>query len=254
MSAFECSPETTEDSLLKGRVKLLQPRTGYRAAIDPVFLAAAVPAKTEQAALEFGTGGGAAALCLLARIPLMREIIGLELDIDQAELAKRNATLNGWDGRFKVVLGDAADPPATIPRNYFDHVFMNPPYLEEGLHAPPPNSAKARAHVEGTGFRLERWLAQAAKHLKPKGTLTLIHRADRLDDILRGMPQHLGSLRLLPLWPKRGEAASRVIVQAIKGGRGPCRLLPGLVLHDGTGYTEEADAILAAAAPLDLAR
>lgn len=253
MSTPSCNAETSQDTLLNGRVLLLQPKEGYRAAIDPVLLAAAIPAKNGQNAVELGLGTGAAALCLLDRVPAMAGICGLELDPGQAELAHRNAALNGREGQLQIVLGDAAHPPRNLPRNHFDHAFMNPPYLEPSRHDAPACARKTAAHVEADEG-LEAWIRQAGKLLKPKGWLTIIHRADVLDRILAALPPAFGSIAVLPLWPRAGEPAKRVIVAAQKGGRAPCRLLPGLVLHDAKGYTIETDAILRGGAQLDFGR
>ncbi|TAN35242.1 MAG: methyltransferase domain-containing protein, partial [Verrucomicrobia bacterium] len=141
MSRTSCNKDFSEDAFLNGRVRLFQPKNGYRAAIDPVLLAAAVPAKAGQFCLELGLGGGAAALCLLARLPGLGGIAGLEIDPGQVELAQRNAEMNAAADRLHVALGDAAQPPASLPRNHFDHVFMNPPYLEAMRHDPPPDAA-----------------------------------------------------------------------------------------------------------------
>lgn len=251
MSETTCTSKTSFNTLLEGRIKLIQPRQGYRAAIDPVLLAAAIPAKSGQYAVELGLGAGAAALCLLARIPGLGGITGLELDPGQAELAHRNAILNGQEQRLPVVAGDAANPPSNVSRNFFDHALMNPPYLDETRHDAPANAAKALAHVETTDC-LKSWTRSAGKLLKQRGTLSLIHRADRLDQILAALSPVFGSLRIFPLWPREGSEAKRVIVQAVKGGKAPCRLLPGLVLHEGNAYTFKAGAVLRDMAPLDL--
>lgn len=229
---------------------MLQPRNGYRAAIDPVLLAAAIPAKPGQACLELGVGAGAASLCLLARCPDIA-LTGLELDPDQAELAVRNAQANGRADRLCVVVGDAAKPPGTIPRNHFDHVFMNPPYLEASRHDAPENAKRASAHME-EGGGLQDWIAQAGKLLKQRGMLTLIHRADRLDQILISLSPAFGGIVVFPLWPRAGEDAKRVIVQAVKGGKSPLRMLCGLVLHAQAAYTQEADEVLRKGSALDL--
>jgi tRNA1(Val) A37 N6-methylase TrmN6 len=252
MSTSSCIANFTQDALLNGRVALLQPRNGYRAAIDPVLLAAAIPAKSGENAVELGLGSGAASLCLLARCPELLHISGLELDQGQAELAQRNAEINRAGDRLLVILGDAAHPPKALARNHFDHVLMNPPYLEAARHDAPAHAGRATAHVEATDG-LKDWIKSAGKLLKQRGRLTLIHRADRLDHILAELPPTFGSIAVLPIWPRAGEAAKRVIVQAIKGGKGACRLLPGLVLHDEAGYTSEADAVLRGQAALDFA-
>lgn len=244
------SPETeTEDSLLNGRVRLLQPRDGYRAAIDPVLLAAAVAARPGERVLDLGCGVGAAALCLLARCPQLM-VAGLEVQDALAGLGRRNAALNGHEGRFAVHCGDAAAPPAGL--GDFDHVLTNPPFFEDGSGTSAANASRARAHQEGE-LDLAGWIKAAVKMLRPKGRLTLIHRAERLGDILAAMRgRGVGDIGILPLWPKAGRAAGRVIVSARKGVRSPLRLLPGLVLHgEGGEFTAQAEAVLRNGAALD---
>lgn len=239
----------TEDRLLDGRLRLLQPREGYRVAVDPVLLAAAVPARPGQRVLDLGCGVGAAALCLLVRCPEAM-VEGLEVQESLAGLAGRNAALNGLADRFAPWLGDAAAPPPGL--GGFDHVLSNPPFFERGGGTPAANSSRAIAHQEG-GLDLAGWVKAAVKRLGPKGRLTLIHRAERLGDILAALKgRGVGDIAILPLWPKADRAAGRVIVTARKGVRSPLRLLPGLVLHGEDGaYTPQAEAILRGGAALD---
>jgi len=239
----------TEDRLLGGRVRLAQPASGYRVAIDPVLLAAASPAAPGARVLDFGCGVGAAALCLLARCPGVAAS-GIEIQPDLAALARRNARDNGWEERFQVVEGSALAPPPELGDG-FDWVLSNPPYFAAGRGTAPPAAGKARAHVE-SGFDLGQWVKAAARLLAPRGHLVVVHRAERLADLLAALAgRGLGEVTVLPVWPKAGRAASRVIVRARKGSRAPFCLRPGLVLHgpDGTD-TPEARAVLRDAAGL----
>ncbi|WP_255448367.1 tRNA1(Val) (adenine(37)-N6)-methyltransferase [Telmatospirillum sp. J64-1] len=222
----------------------MQPRLGYRAAIDPVFLAAALHSQPGQRVLDLGCGVGTAALCLLARLP-ESQVTGLELQPDLAALARENAALNGMGSRFTILQGDLRDPPAGLEAGGFDHVMTNPPFVAAGRARPSPNACKATANMEGSAD-LNAWTAFCARMLKPKGRLTLIHRADRLDALLACLHGlKLGEVAVFPLWPKAGRAAKRVIVTARKGVNGPSTLLPGLVLHDEDGrYSEAAEVVL----------
>ena len=234
---------TTEDHFLGGRLVIRQPKDGYRAGSDPMFLAAAVPARAGAAVLDLGCGVGTASLCLLARVEGVRAV-GLELQPGLAGLARANAAANGFAGRFQVVAGCLTEPPEGAPYHHFDHVITNPPWYEPGTIRPPSAQSKAIGHMEEV--ELAQWLKQAVRFLKPKGRLFVVHRADRLGDILAGLhPLKVGEVRVFPLWPKAGKAATRVVVAARKDAKTPLEVQPGLLLHhpDG-GYTDKADAIL----------
>ena len=232
---------TTEDRLIDGRVRLLQPATGYRAAIDPVFLAAAIQARPGERMLDAGAGVGAASLCLALRLPSIH-VTGLEIDPATVALARRNIALNGLEGRVEALAGSLADPPAPIAAAGFDQVMTNPPFTEAGTR--PADPARALAHIEGE-LSLADWLRACIGLLKPKGTLTLIHRADRLDAILAALAGQAGEAAILPLWPMAGKPAKRVLVRARKAIASPATLPPGLVLHEADGrYTAAAEAIL----------
>jgi tRNA1(Val) A37 N6-methylase TrmN6 len=238
----------SEDRLVDGRVRLLQPSQGYRAAIDPVFLAACVPAGAKDKVLDAGCGPGAASLCLTVRIPECR-ITGLELDPAAFDLAKRNIALNDLEGRVEAVLGNLAAPPPRLAPGSFDHVMTNPPHLATGTR--PADPGRATAHMEGE-VGLEAWVRACLLLLRPRGTLCLIHRADRLEALLAALRGRAGDIAVLPLWPMRDRPAKRVLIRARKGTGGPTSLLPGLVLHEaGGGYSEAADSVLRAGRALD---
>jgi len=238
----------SEDLLLGGRVRLRQPREGYRAAIDPVLLAAATPARSGERVLDLGTGAGAAALCLMARIEGL-DVVGLEIDAGTAALARENAALNGCD-RFIVREGDVARLPAEL--RGFDRVIANPPYLDPAHADPSANESRRRSNLDAAG--LAAWIEAALVATSPRGTLTLIQRADRLAEILSLLHGRAGAIVVVPLWPKPGEEAKRVIVEARKGAKTPLRLHPGLVLHAADGrYTPAAEAVLRGEA-FDLSR
>ena len=244
--------EVSEDRLLGGRVRLHQPRDGYRAAIDPVLLAASIKARPGERLADLGCGVGAVALCLLARLPGI-EVVGLELQEELAALASANASANGLGDVFRVFAGDIRDPPPALAPGSFDQVICNPPYHPATAGRPSPSTGRALARQE-TGARLEAWIEASLRLLRHKGRLTFIHRADRLDELYPALAGGAGGIDLLPLWPDRQKSAKRVIVTARKGVAAPGRLLQGLVLHRPDGeFTPEASAILREAAALPLA-
>jgi tRNA1(Val) A37 N6-methylase TrmN6 len=245
------SPETSDDTLLGGRVRLRQPVTGYRAAIDPVLLAAAVPAASVDTILDVGCGVGAAALCLAVRVPGCR-VTGIEMQRDLVRLASGNVEANELFGRVSVMTGDLLRPPPRLEPGSFAHVMANPPYLEGGAATAPPDAGRAAAHLEGEAD-LAAWVRFALAMVRPKGSITIIHRADRLEHLLEQLSRRTGDIAIVPLWPGPGKPAKRVIVHARKGVATPTRLLPGLMLHEaGGGYSEAAEAVLRHGAALAL--
>lgn len=239
---------TGTDVILGGRIALLQPYAGYRVAIDPVLLAAAVPDSGAGPVLDIGCGVGAASLCYADRVSSAR-VAGLELQPSMTMLARENAELNALSDRVTFHEGNLLDPPAALAPGSFVQVMANPPYLppERANQRTPP--ADAASTVEGEA-RLVNWIGFALEMVKPRGGITLIHRADRLDEILALLRDRAGGIVIYPLWPgtDAGGAprdARRVIVHARKGVATPTRLAGGLVLHDvDGGYTAAAERIL----------
>jgi tRNA1(Val) A37 N6-methylase TrmN6 len=247
----ELDAEPGEDRLLGGRLRLLQPASGYRVAIDTVFLAAAVPAVPGDLVLELGAGVGAASLCLAWREPGCR-VMGVERDREAARLARANIELNGFGCRVDVMVGDLMRPPPRLAPGSFSHVMTNPPHLSSEAATPSPDAGKAAATMEGEAG-IEAWVKAAHTMLRPKGSLTLVHRADRLDAILAALYGRMGEIVIFPLWPGGSRPAQRILVRARKGIRTPLRLAPGLVLHEPDGrYTAAADAVLREGAGLIL--
>jgi tRNA1(Val) A37 N6-methylase TrmN6 len=247
----EAGPPFTEDRLLGGRVRLRQPAEGYRVAIDPVFLAAAVPAEPHQQVLDVGCGAGAAMLCLAVRVPQAR-VVGLDTQRDLVRLAGDNAILNGLEARVSVMIADLLRPPPRLSPGSFDHVMANPPYHERGRAAAAVQPGRVEATVEGDAD-LAAWVRFSLTMVRSKGTVTFIHRADRIDALLGEIAGRVGEVVVFPLWPGEGRPASRVLVRARKQVAAPARLAPGLVLHraDG-GLSEAAEGVLREGRGLDL--
>ncbi len=242
----------SEDTLLGGRVKLRQPLAGYRAAIDPVLLAAAVPASAVDRVLDIGCGVGAAALCLAVRVEGCR-ITGIEAQRDLVQLANENITLNDLFGRVSIIAGNLLHPPPRLEPGSFSHVLANPPFLESAAASPSPVAGKAAATVEGEAD-LAAWVRFALTMVRPKGSLTFVHRADRMEQLLAQLMGRAGEITVFPLWAGPDKPAKRIIVRARKGVETPTRLTPGLTLHEADGrYTPAADAVLRGGAALVLA-
>ena len=240
----------TQGHLLGGKLRYTQPAEGFRSGIEPVVLAAAIPARPGQAVLEAGSGAGAALLCLVARVPVVQGY-GVEKDISLARLANANARDNGFT-LVGVIPGDITGGRVPVMEaGAFDHAFANPPYhAPAGTASPMPEREQAK---RGTAGLLERWAQSMAKALRHRGTLTFILPATSLPECLDAMAEaDCTASAVLPLWPKQNQPAKLVLVRGVKGGRTPLRLLPGLVLHEADGrFTPAAESILSEGAPLD---
>ena len=242
----------TRDRFLGGRLALWQPESGYRAGIDPVMLAAAIPAQAGQRVLELGCGAGAAILCLGVRVEGLH-LAGVEIQSDYGDLARRNAADAGI--ALSVFTADLTALPSDLRQQSFDHVMANPPYYRPGAHSAAQDSGRARALGEETP--LADWIDVAARRLAPKGYLHVIQRIDRLPELLSACTGRVGAVDVLPISARQGRAPERFILRARKGGRADFRLQAPLVLHRGTAhrrdedsYTPEISAILRAAAAL----
>lgn len=218
--------ELSCNGFLSGRVQVWQPVRGYRAGVDPVFLAASIPARAGQRVLELGCGVGVASLCLAARVPGLA-LTGLEIQPEYADLARRNAQENKAD--MTVVTGDLRDLPAALRQQQFDHVIANPPYFlrEAGTEAADPG----RDVALGGNTPLAIWVAVAARRCAPRGFVTFIQRVERVPELLAAMQDHLGSLEMLPLIPREGRPPQLVLIRGRRGGRAAFRMLPGLLVH-----------------------
>ncbi|MDX2142803.1 MAG: methyltransferase domain-containing protein [Rhodospirillaceae bacterium] len=234
-------PSFSDDTLLDGRVKIRQPTDGYRVAVDPVLLAAAVSAKSGQRVLDVGCGTGAAMFCLAARVTGV-DVTGIEIQPALAKFAEDGIARNNFGARARVVTGDLMALPDIVCATAFDVVMTNPPYGAEGTVSPKESVAQAHHERE---VELQDWLTACLKLLKPNGRLAVIHRADRLSDVLAAVRPHCGDIHIIPIYPKPGQPARRVIVEAGKGRKTGDTLTPGLVLHAPDGsFTLEAARIL----------
>ena len=260
---------TQEIYVLDKRLKLLHTEYGFKTSMDSVLLAASCPVKKKLTAgdhiLDMGCGIGGAGLSVLMRVSGTK-LTGVEIQPDHVELAERNAAVNQLQERAEFICSDIRDFTC---ENTFDHVICNPPYLEAGAHLRSPYDEKATAmgglsslsscdliagsrHTEKDpsvkpkdDISIKDWVDAAHEALKSNGTICMIHRADKIDKIILALGKRFGALEIIPLWPKAGENAKRVIIRAIKHRKSPATLHAGLVLHDEDGnYTDEAEKIL----------
>jgi tRNA1(Val) A37 N6-methylase TrmN6 len=238
----------TEDAFLGGRLKVLQPEKGFRAGIDSVLLAASIPCSEGDALFEAGMGAGVAALCVAARVPAVH-VTGVEIASGYAMMAEQNVRRNCFAESIRVIHGDVKDALRRDLADWpvhgtFSHAFANPPFFEDGTMTPSPNILKAMA----TSFApddIELWVKVLNVMLAPRGTATVIYRGESLGRLLAAMQGRFGDILVAPVHGRDDMAASRVVVQGVKGSRGPLQILPGLVLHmRGAQFTPQAERIL----------
>ncbi len=246
--------DLTCDGFLGGKVRAWQPQKGYRAGVDPVLLAAAVPAKAGQSVLELGCGVGVACLCLAARVPGLA-LTGVELQKDYAELATRNAVDNA--APLTIFHADLRALPDDLRQQRFDHVIMNPPYFDRAHSTASDNHGRDVAL--GGDTALADWLDMGARRLGPRGYLTIIQRMERLPEVLAALSGRLGACIVRPIAGREGRAPELFLLQARQDGRAAFRMAPTLVMHAGIAhagdlesYTPQVKAILRDGAELSL--
>lgn len=241
--------EYTADDFLGGRVNLKQPRKGYRITSDTVFLASSINLNTGDRILDVGAGTGGILSCLAARIgDEIKNVTmhGIEIQSELISLAREN------NQEITYFHGDVLDDIEGCSPNSYHNVVSNPPYFEKGKISPSPFKTKAIAHGNELND-LKLWIERCMRMVRPKGYLTLVHRADRMDDILSILQDKAGSIIVFPFFPKKGENANRIIIRAQKGAKGLLILKSGMIVHKSDGnYTETAENILRHANFLDI--
>ncbi len=243
--------DLTRDAFLGGRVHAWQPTKGYRAGADAVLLASAVRAEARQRVLELGCGVGVASLCLAARVAGI-SITAVDLDAQAAALAERNAKESA--ANIAVYHADIRDLPSELREQSFDHVLMNPPYFASGTPSPDANRASSR-HED---TQLSDWIRTGIRRLRPGGELVVIHKSERLPDLVRLLDGPCGAIDVTPIVGRRARPANRVVVRARKGAKAPFSLNFPLIMHtgdvhvsDGENHSEAATKLLRGGAALD---
>ena len=246
----------TEDAILGGALTLRQPKRGHRVGHDAILLAAATPARASEHAVELGAGVGAAGLALAHRVAGLRVTL-VEIDSELAALAAHNIESNHLAERMRAITLDVAAPAraftaAGLVPGAAQRVLMNPPFNDPARQNVSPDARRRVAHA-APRETLAQWVRRANSLLAPSGTLTLIWRADGLDEVLAALGDGFGGIAVLPVHARAGAPAIRVLVQARKGSRAPLALLSGLNLNDEAGRpAAKAEAVLRGAEALPL--
>jgi tRNA1(Val) A37 N6-methylase TrmN6 len=255
---MHADPEAvSDDAVLGGRLRLLQPARGHRVGHDAILLAASTAARSGEIAVDLGAGVGGAGLAVALRVAGVSMHL-VEIDPSLAALAAENAVRNGLSSRVRVHVLDvtgaaAAFAAAGLEPAGIDRALMNPPFNDPARQNASLDRRRRLAHVAAPDM-LAAWTHTAARLLRAGGVLTLIHRADGLPELLAALAPSFGAVAVQPVHPRPGAAAIRVLARGVKGSRAPLSILPGLVLQDAAGApSAEAEAALRAAEVLPLA-
>lgn len=227
---------TTDDHVLGGRLLLRQPASGHRAGHDAILLAAATSARPGQRVVDFGAGVGTAGLAVARRVAGVSLAL-IEINPDVADLARHNADANGLAAdvvTLDLASHAAAFAAAGLPPDSADVILTNPPFNDPARHRASPDKAREIAHV-ATEDTLATWIHAARRVLKSQGVLTMIWRADGIADVLASLDRGFGSLLLMPVHGDASAPAIRILVRAVKGGKAPAAIHPGIALRDAKG-------------------
>ena len=235
------------DAFLGGRLHVTQSLRGHRVGTDAVLLAAAAPVGFSGRAADLGAGVGVVGIAFALREAACSVTL-VEIDPDLCRLAAMNAAANDLGARVDVIRADMLAGTrdrraAGLAGDSFDLVLTNPPFDDAGRGRPSPDAAKRLAHRSAAG-ELEAWFAAAADVLRHKGRLVAILRADGLARVLPALSPAFGGITILPVHPREDAAATRILVQAVRGSRAPLAIVPGFVLHGKDGsFTPRAEAV-----------
>jgi tRNA1(Val) A37 N6-methylase TrmN6 len=228
--------EFTEDRILGGKIKLFQPKNGYRVAIDPIILANFINPQAGQKILDVGCGVGTISLILKMKEKLS-EITAVDIDEKMCEICRRNSEANS----LKIEIINIGIENSALEHKTFDQVATNPPFFEK-------ESARISRSKELANFEtidLVDWITFCFKRLRNGGVFSIIHRTSRIGDILRVLKNLAGAVQITPIFPKNNCEASRVVVCARKSCRSETKILPGIVVHnDDGGYSDVMRKIL----------
>jgi tRNA1(Val) A37 N6-methylase TrmN6 len=239
---------TTVDAVLGGRLRLEQPVKGPRVGLDAVFLAQAIPILSGSV-VDVGAGTGVVGLAVAQKAAGV-VLTAIELDAGLAAMIGRNALSNGLEHQVRVVHGDVLAPlrELGLEPSSQDYVLCNPPFATTGEGRVAASPVRQRAHVMAAGD-LEHWARRWSALARADGQLAIVHRADRIGEILAALDARFGAIEIMPLFPRVGVAAHRVLVRGIKGSRALPTLHAGMVLHDANGdWTPAVQAVLTAEA------
>jgi tRNA1(Val) A37 N6-methylase TrmN6 len=232
------SMDETLDSLPFGDLRLAQSKNGYRFSLDPILLARFIKLKRWQRVVDLGTGSGILPL-VLARISRAGELIGIELQAAMAERACRNVELNNLQDRIQICHGDIRQIEEMFNAGTADLVVSNPPFRGVGSGRIAPDDERAIARHELAGG-LDDFVAAARWLLRYGGEFNVIYLAERLPELIVCIKKFgLEPKRVRLVYPRSGDSAKMVMVEAKKGGKPGVEMCPPLTIYRDCGASRE---------------
>ncbi|MBY7649128.1 MAG: methyltransferase [Candidatus Liberibacter europaeus] len=235
--------QETIDAFHQGKFYLVQPLTyGHRSGMDAMILASLVNAKGLFHLADLGAGAGAAGLAVASRLD-KAHILLVERSKLMANYARKTLLLpenSNISSRISLIEGDVTLTGENrnivgLQNNFYDHVIMNPPFNER-TGSLTPDKIKEEAHVMFEDS-FEKWIRTACAIMKPNGQLSLIARPQSLAQVVNACARRIGALEIIPLYPREGECASRILVTGLKGMRGRLILRPPIFLHEANSQS-----------------
>ena len=237
MEQLVFSDETVDD--LQNGYRIIQKKHSFRYGVDAVLLADFADIKHSHSVIDLGTGSGVIPILIYARRK-PAEITAVEIQKDMADMAERSIKLNGLEKNIKVLCMDLKNSPVLLGKAGYDCVVTNPPYVKKecGINNPSETKAIARFEIKCS---LEEVLITARELLKPGGKLFMVHRTDRLADIIYEMrDKGIEPKRIRFVHPSIGKRPNLLLIEGARGGNKELKFMAPLYIHDENGeYTEE---------------
>lgn len=227
------------DSLQRDGLRIIQNTALFCFGMDAVLLSGFVTAKKHDRVIDLCTGNGVIPILLSAKTEA-RDITGIEIQEESAELARRSVLMNGLSGIINIVTGDIKDTADIFGRASFDVVTVNPPYMNENHGLISLSSPKAIARHELL-CTLSDVIEASAALLKESGSFYMVHRPHRMADIIDLLRKNrLEPKRLRLVYPYADREPNMLLVEASKGGNPFLRVEPPLIIFEKEGvYTRE---------------
>ncbi|MDR1334813.1 MAG: methyltransferase [Holosporaceae bacterium] len=231
----------TKDSILDGKIIIFQPKVGYRVAVDPLILGTYVKVQKNQKILDVGCGVGVISLILKMKEPTA-SVFALDMDEDMYHICCRNVEENAQS--ITVINDDLANINANdvLKTVKFDQIVTNPPFFRTATSR--ITATKRRSNFET--MELFEWISHCFSRLKDRGMFSIIHVAERLDDIIFALRQNKArAIEIIPIFSHCGANAKRVVVCCRKNSSSPTKITSGLIMHEASGeYSAAAAEIL----------